>query len=219
MTHAHTEQHNMAGGGFGPTPGGAPGGYAPPPGGYAPPPGAPGGFGGPAQPPMGAPAPAYGPTPGFGPAPGMGSPGGVSSKDQGTAFLLSYFLGVYGADRFYLGQTGLGIAKLLTCGGLGIWAIIDLIMIGMGKMKDAQGLPLRREPQVGNPVKDQGTTFLISVFLGMYGGDRFYLGQTGLGIAKLLTCGGLGVWAIIDAIMIGMGKMQDAQGNSLRWQD
>ena len=150
------EQHNMAGGGFGPPPGGGPGGYAPPPGGFAPPPGgyapppggyapppAPGGFGGPAAPAMApAPAPGYGPAPGFGAAPG-GPGGAVSSKDQGTAFLLSYFLGMYGADRFYLGQTGLGIAKLLTCGGLGIWAIIDLIMIGMGKMKDAQGNSLR----------------------------------------------------------------------------
>ena len=52
---------------------------------------------------------------------------------------MSWLLGCYGIDRFYLGYTGLGIAKLLTFGGCGIWAIIDLVLIGMGSMKDAEG--------------------------------------------------------------------------------
>ncbi len=47
-----------------------------------------------------------------------------------------------GIDRFYMGYTGLGILKLCTCGGAGIWAIIDLILIAMNKMKDANGNPL-----------------------------------------------------------------------------
>ena len=58
--------------------------------------------------------------------------------------LLAWFLGVLGIDRFYLGHTGLGVAKLLTCGGLGIWALIDLILIAVGSVKDVHGLPLRR---------------------------------------------------------------------------
>jgi TM2 domain-containing membrane protein YozV len=64
--------------------------------------------------------------------------------------------------------------------------------------------------------KDQSTLFLLAVFAGTLGLDRFYLGQTGLGIAKLLTCGGLGIWALVDLVMIGLGKLPDAQGNSLR---
>lgn len=56
-----------------------------------------------------------------------------------TTWLLSLFLGTLGVDRFYLGQTGLGIAKLLTCGGCGVWSLIDVIMILTGSTKDAQG--------------------------------------------------------------------------------
>jgi TM2 domain-containing membrane protein YozV len=66
--------------------------------------------------------------------------GGTSSKDWLTTLLLSIFLGGLGVDRFYLGSIGLGIAKLLTCGGFAIWSIIDIILVATGKMKDGQGL-------------------------------------------------------------------------------
>ena len=66
--------------------------------------------------------------------------------------------------------------------------------------------------------RDQATTFLLAMFLGTFGADRFYLGQTGLGLLKLFTCGGFGFWAFVDCLLIGMGKMRDVDGNSLRYE-
>lgn len=157
---------------------------------------------------------------------GMGMGGGMmgplptgprSDKEQAVAFLLSRFLGIFGADRFYLGQTALGLLKLFTCGGLGFWALIDTILIGMGRVRDENDLELRRNPQIGNPTRSQSTAFLLSQFLGVFGVDRFYLGYTGLGLLKLFTCGGFGIWVVIDLILIGTGNMRDAEGATLYW--
>jgi TM2 domain-containing membrane protein YozV len=59
-----------------------------------------------------------------------------------TAILLSIFVGWLGVDRFYLGHIGLGILKLLTGGGCGIWYLIDIILIATRQVKDAEGRPL-----------------------------------------------------------------------------
>ncbi len=55
------------------------------------------------------------------------------------ALLFCFFLGPFGAHRFYLGQIGTAVIQLLTLGGCGIWYLIDLIMIIVGKYKDANG--------------------------------------------------------------------------------
>jgi TM2 domain-containing membrane protein YozV len=57
-----------------------------------------------------------------------GSPVRISSKNKDILVLLAWFLGMFGVDRFYRGQIGLGIAKLLTLGGCGIWALVDHLM-------------------------------------------------------------------------------------------
>ena len=66
----------------------------------------------------------------------------TSTKSTKVALLLGFFLGVIGADRFYLGYTVLGVVKLLTLGGLGLWVLFDLYLVATKKLPDAQGLPL-----------------------------------------------------------------------------
>ena len=60
-------------------------------------------------------------------------------KSKIVALILSIFLGELGIDRFYLGYIGLGILKLITCGGFGIWYLIDIILIATGKLKPKDG--------------------------------------------------------------------------------
>jgi TM2 domain-containing membrane protein YozV len=56
-------------------------------------------------------------------------------KDPTTILIVSLLGGALGIDRFILGDTGLGVGKLLTCGGLGIWAIVDWFLI-MGATRE-----------------------------------------------------------------------------------
>jgi TM2 domain-containing membrane protein YozV len=141
-----------------------------------------------------------------------------SERSRSTAFLLSYFLGWLGADRFYMGQIGLGVLKLLTCGGFGIWYLIDMILLALNEAKDADGRRLAPPgPVEGVPTVNGNHVLLAGVLAGQFGIDRFLLGQTALGVIKLLTCGGLGIWQMVDLILAVTGNLRDAQGNSLRW--
>ena len=69
----------------------------------------------------------------------------VSDKDWLATFLLCWFLGVFGAHRFYVGKTGSAIAMILTLGGLGIWNFIDWIVILCGAFKDKDGRVIKRK--------------------------------------------------------------------------
>jgi TM2 domain-containing membrane protein YozV len=66
-----------------------------------------------------------------------------SEKGFVPTLLLCFFLGAFGIHRFYVGKIGTGILMLITFGGLGIWTIIDFVMIACGAFKDAQGLPIK----------------------------------------------------------------------------
>ena len=67
---------------------------------------------------------------------------GGSSYSRLVAILLAFFLGEFGAHRFYVGKIGTGILMLITLGGCGIWALVDIILIACGSFRDKDGLPL-----------------------------------------------------------------------------
>jgi len=70
-------------------------------------------------------------------------------------------------------------------------------------------LPEERFPMVQMaPYKDPVMILLFSAILGYWGVDRFMLGETGLGVLKLVTCGGFGIWYLID-IFLMVGKTKD----------
>jgi len=64
---------------------------------------------------------------------------GVSERRILPALLLCFFLGVFGAHRFYVGKIGTGILELLTLGGFGIWWLVDMILILTGTFRDGDG--------------------------------------------------------------------------------
>ena len=66
----------------------------------------------------------------------------ASDKDWIITLVLSILVGTLGIDRFYTGSIVLGILKLITFGGLGLWWLIDLIMLVTGNYRDADGLPI-----------------------------------------------------------------------------
>jgi hypothetical protein len=75
------------------------------------------------------------------PIPGTGGAAGTQRSFIVT-WLFSWLLGMFGVDRFYLGKIGTGILKLITFGGLGIWWLVDLILVLAGAVRSRHGRPL-----------------------------------------------------------------------------
>ena len=67
----------------------------------------------------------------------------ASDKSWAVAFSLSVGLGLFGADRLYLGYGVLGLLKLLTLGGFGFWWLLDIVLLLLNKFRDAEGGILR----------------------------------------------------------------------------
>ena len=90
---------------------------------------------------------------------------------------------------------------------------VDMFIMSNGKFFESHQMNMIREKLLAldeskwamlstTQFKDPTTSLIISILAGGIGIDRFMIGDTGLGVGKLLTCGGLGVWSIIDWFMI-----------------
>ena len=66
-----------------------------------------------------------------------------SEKGFVPTLLLCFFLGSLGVHRFYVGKVGTGILMLITLGGLGIWTLVDFVIIATGNFKDKEGLYIK----------------------------------------------------------------------------
>ena len=73
----------------------------------------------------------------------MSAESGNSAKSFVATLILCILLGGLGVHRFYVGKTWTGILMLLTLGGLGIWELVDLIVIAVQKFKDSKGLLIK----------------------------------------------------------------------------
>lgn len=90
------------------------------------------------------------------------SPSPANASKFYPTFFLGVFLGVFGAHRFYVRKIGTGVLQLVTFGGLGIWWLVDMIMILIGKFKDKSGAVI---PNV-NP-KLSWSIFAVVVIIGL----------------------------------------------------
>ena len=135
-------------------------------------------------------------------------------KNQTTAVMLSALLGSLGVDRFYLGYAGSGVVKLLTLGGLGIWWLVDLVRLCAGSMRPANDGAWEHEVNARPKApKSKLLAVLLALFGGAFGADRFYLGYLGLGVLKLLTAGGMGLWMIIDVVLVAADAVRPVDGS------
>lgn len=96
---------------------------------------------------------------------------------------------------------------------------VDMFMMNNAKYFEGHHLNAIREKLLGlddskwglvqtMQFKDPTTSLIVSLLGGQLGIDRFMIGDTGMGVGKLLTCGGLGIWAIIDWFLI-MGATRE----------
>jgi TM2 domain-containing membrane protein YozV len=90
---------------------------------------------------------------------------------------------------------------------------VDMFIMTNGKFFESHHLNFIREKLLstddskwaiisGTQFKDPSTTLIVSILAGSLGIDRFMIGDTGIGVGKLLTCGGFGIWTIVDWFMI-----------------
>jgi TM2 domain-containing membrane protein YozV len=171
-----------------------------------------------------------------------GSSANVSPFTIQTVALLALCFGWLGVHRFYIGrartgfmQAALGMLSLLSSGvpvfvvPLVIWVVLDMVWVITREFRDAHGRRIMRrdardrraysatqsfkKPRAANVSESsRGIALLLAVPLGWTGAHRFYVGRVGTGLAMLLTLGGLGLWWLIDIVMVACGQLKDMDG-------
>lgn len=118
------------------------------------------------------PPPLATPPPPTNPPPVSASPSSLSRSQPPSnaskfypTFFLGVFLGVFGAHRFYVRKIGTGVLQLVTFGGCGIWWLVDMTMILIGKFKDKSGTPI---PNIAP--KLSWSVFAVVVIIGLVSG-------------------------------------------------
>jgi TM2 domain-containing membrane protein YozV len=151
------------------------------------------------------------------------STGGSTEKIRGRrnfapAFFLVFFLGWFGAHRFYVGKIGTAVLMLITFGGAGVWWLYDLILIVTDNFTDRDGGYLTIDLGSGErgPYRFDVTVLLLVFAAGMH---RFYVGKIGTGVLFLLSwltvIGGF-IWLLIDLIKLGTDRFTDSHQRLLR---
>jgi len=90
-----------------------------------------------------------------------------------------------------------------------IWWAIDIYLVLNDEYESNKYAIMEDE------IKSQSVAIMFSVFGGIFGLDRFYLGYRTMGILKMFTLGGLGISAILDFILIYLNVLKDAHGNEM----
>ena len=75
---------------------------------------------------------------------------GLSDKEFLPTLLLCLFVGMLGVHRFYVGKIGTGVAMIFTLGGLGIWVLVDFILICIGSFRDIEGRVVKYQRVIVN---------------------------------------------------------------------
>jgi TM2 domain-containing protein len=84
-----------------------------------------------------------------------------SPRSRTVAFILAITLGVFGAHRFYVGRTRSAVLQLVTFGGLGLWWLADVIIVGTGSFRDDQGRLVSNWEPEGDHLVTSGTAASI----------------------------------------------------------
>lgn len=122
----------------------------------------------------------------------------------GTAYKWLWWLGVFGAHRFYQGKIGTGVLWLLTGGIFGIGLLVDVFTLQgqIAKSNAKRGYAPAAVTYTGIPPKRMNVAYILAFFFGVFGVHRFYLGKVGTGVLWLLTGGLLGIGVIVDSFLL-----------------